>query len=897
MAHLRRVLRRLAALFRSHRAESELAREIDAHLRLLEDKYLAQGLGAVEARQAARREFGGVEQAKEHQRDARTFRPLAGATMDLKLGARMLVKSPGLTIVGVVALAVAIGGGAAYFEFVNDWARPTLSFPGGDRLVGIVTIDVTKHQVTTRSAWEFDVWRRELRTIQDLGASRVLAETFITDDGRADPVHSAEVSASAFRVMPVAPLLGRPLVDDDERPGAPPVVVIGHDVWRDRFRGDPNVVGRTVRLGRVPHEIVGVMPETFGFPTNRNCWTPLRLEAASLTRGAGPAIRIFGRLAPGVTLEAAQREIDAVRAAWPDAAAHEHLRPRVDYYATSIRTEDQLGHEMTILYSINFVFIILLGICGANVATLVFARTVTREAEITVRTALGASRSRIVAQLVAEALVLAGVATGVGLAGASFILRLVRDIFTEAQGQRLPFWWDAALDTETILYSAVLAVIAALLVGGVPALKATGRQMQGRLKQAGASGGTTRFGTLWTSVIVSQVAVTVVFLVAVVALGWEALDLNRKFVQVAFPRADYLAANVSMPDGTPPGRRRLVFDELERRLRQEPSVADVTYATRLPAMGAEEFRVELASQARQAEAVARGGDDVLWVRSARVSATYFETFGQAIVAGRTFTRSEAESNRPVAVVDESFVRLVLGERGGRAALGQQVRQPARGAGGEPGPWFEIVGVVKDMSRTPARKTPEAMLYRPLGADESSVEMVIHARGAASSAASPLRIAAVAVDPALRLRDVLPLDQAAEVEARTLGYVIKAIAIVAGVALLLSTAGIYALISFTLSRRTREIGIRAALGASPRRVIAGLLRRSLLQVGLGVAIGSLPGAAFMSQQAKEYASTAMTGIALTAGVAAFIVAVAAISCIVPVRRALRIQPTEALRADG
>ena len=881
MAAVRRVIRRLLALFRSHRAEHDLAREITAHLQLIEDKYRAQGMSEVEARQAARREFGGVEQAKEHQRDARTFRPLAGAFTDLKLGVRMLAKSPGLTIVAVIALAVAIGAGAAYFEFVSDFARPTLSFPGADRLVGIVNIDVASRSIQNRVTWDFDLWRRQLRSVQDLGAEWPGERTLITDDGRADPVRGADISASIFRLMPTAPILGRPLLDDDEHPRAPRVAVVGYDVWRDRFGGDPGVIGMTVRLDDVPHAIVGVMPEGFGFPSNRNLWTPLRIDTAGVGRGEGRPLRVFGRLAPGASLGAAQSELNTVMASLPDAVRRAQERSQVLPLMESLRAPDRLGQELTIIYSVNLIFIALLGVCGANVATLVFARTVTREAELTVRTALGASRGRIVAQLVAEALVLAGLAAGVGLIAATYILDLFASFWTEGTGQPLPFWWNRDLSAGTVLYAAVLVVFSALLVGGVPALKATGRSMQARLKQAGAAGGSLRVGRLWTGVIVGQVAITVVFLLIVAGLAWEARDASRKFFEVSFPRSEYLSAVVTLPDAIPRERRGAALGELAGKLQSNPAVSHVTYVTQLPGMGSEQIYIE------------RSPEDVFWVRSLRVDRMYFETFGQHQVSGRTFTAAEMESGAPVAVVDESFVRLVLG---GRSAIGQQIRQPSR-EHGRPGEWFEIVGVVKDLSTTPARKRDEAMVYRPFPpGSTASAYLVMRARDNAPALSSVLRLAALGSDPPIRVRDVVTLDRAADFDQRTLAFLIRATVIVSGIALLLSTAGIYALISFTLARRTREIGIRTALGASPGRVIAGVLGRAIGQVAIGIAIGAIPGGIFLSLQAREYASGAVMGGAITAAIGAFIIGVAVVACVVPVRRALRIQPTQALRTE-
>lgn len=902
MTHVRRFVGRMLALLRPGKAESDLSREISAHLQLLEDTYVARGMARADARYAARRAFGGVEQVKEEQRDARSFRWLAGWPMDLKLGARMLIKTPGLTVVAVIALAIAIGAGAAYFEFFNDFFRPSLAFKGGDRLVGILTWDVSKNAVEGRTAYEFTEWRDELRTIEELGAGRAIDQNLTTDDGRTEPVRGMEISASAFRLIPVAPLFGRPLNADDEWPGAPHVLVLGQDVWRARFQSDPAVVGRTVTLGDTPHTIVGVMPEGFAFPVNHTLWTPLGLERAALTRGEGPAIRVFGRLAAGADLDAAQAELVAVGAAAPDAAAYQHLRPQVKPYIQSLWSKPNMSWQVRVLYSFNLFFVGLLGICGANVATLVFARTATREGEITVRTALGASRGRIVSQLVVEALVLAALAAVVGLGGASMALRYAREIWVAAQGQPMPFWWNESLGIETFLYVAVLVVLAALLVGGVPALKATGAVMQARLKQAGAGGSTggstMRFGKFWTGIIVTQVALTLVFLLSTVSLGWEAAAANRRFNEVTFQRAEYLTARIRMEPDELPDRRKAALLELERRLAEEPSVRNITFTNRLPGRGQEEFWVELPSKAMQDEAFARAEDDVLWVRSTRIGPNYFETFKVPLVAGRLFTPSEIDSDRPVAIVDETFVQQVLG---GRAAVGQMVRQPPKDAGEVPGPWFEIVGVVKDVSTTPNKKTEYAMLYRPLapGGSERLLRVVLHGRGDAAALSTPLRRAAAAADPGLRLQEVLTLDRIADEDAMTMGFFVRSLGVIGAVALLLSTAGIYALISFTLGRRTREIGIRIALGAAPRQIVTGVLSKALVQIGLGLAIGAIPGVAIMRLGLEDdTGGTGLAaGIAITLGVAVFVLSIAAATCTVPLRRALRIQPTQALRADA
>ena len=288
---IRRFVLRLLSHVQSRHAERELTREIDSHLQLLEETFLAQGMSGVEARQAARRAFGGVDQAKERQRDARSFRWLTGWSMDLRLGVRMLVKYPGLTSIAVVALAIAIGAGAAYMEFVTDLANPTLPFKDADRLVGIVNWDQGSGRPDRRALHDVARWRQELRTVSDLGAAASLERNLITDDGRSEPVRGAEVSASVFRVIPTVPLIGRSLTEDDERAAAPPVAVIGEQLWRTRFDADSRILGQRIRLARTAYTVVGVMPRSFGFPVNQALWYRSRALDPTLSVERGQTSR------------------------------------------------------------------------------------------------------------------------------------------------------------------------------------------------------------------------------------------------------------------------------------------------------------------------------------------------------------------------------------------------------------------------------------------------------------------------------------------------------------------------------------------------------------------------------------------------------------------------------
>jgi putative ABC transport system permease protein len=702
--------------------------------------------------------------------------------------------------------------------------------------------------------------------------------------------------------VPTPPLLCRPLVDADERRGAPAVVVISQDLWQSRLGGDPAVIGRTVRFGHAPHTIVGVMPDGFAFPVRQQLWIPLRVRTAELRRADGPRMRTFGRLASGATLEAAQAELDTIGARMNAGTPgqHQQLVPRVMPYVQAGWASKEARLQVAILYSANVFFLGLLALCGANVATLVFARTATRQGEIIVRAALGASRGRIVAQLFAEALVLSGIAMAVGLLGTRYGVAWVKTAFLEAQGMTsMPFWWNDALAPTTILYAALLALLAAAIAGVVPALKATGPQMQGRLKEA-AAGGSMRFGGAWTVVLVGQVAVTVVFLAGLLALTSNLVSESRAMNAFTFSAKEFLTLTLVTDDDAAPGgdakaaeathrtRVRSTYEELNERLSGDPGVRQVTYANVYPGRGYE-FILDIQGLPQDPKA-----DDPLWVRSPGVAANYFEALGVPMLSGRGFR--PADVGQPVAIVDETFVRQVLG---GRDPIGVQVRRSQRESA-QPGPWLQIVGVVRDLSLAKTNKTSEdAMLYRPIAPDAAlPLRVLVRANGDPAQASAIVRRAAAETDPALRVYELMPLGHIEDTDIATARFFITGTALVAVVALVLATAGIYAVTSFTLARRTREIGIRVALGAAPRRIVTALFSRTFVQVGIGVLIGSIPGGVLLSVVLADTIGAGLTtALAGTTVSAVFVLAVAMLTCMVPARRALRIQPTEALRIEG
>ena len=884
--------------------DADMADEMRFHIEMEAQRLMTrQGLDRQEAQRRAAIAFGGVEKYRGAGRDALRFTWARGLSVDLKLGVRMIGKYPGLTAVAVFALSLAIGAGAAYLEFVNDLLHGQLPFRDGDRIVGIQNWDQQTGEADDRSTFDFVAWRNGLASLEDLGAYRALDRNLITEDGRAEPVRGVEISAAAFRIAGVPAWIGRPLAAGDERAGAVPVVVLGHDVWVNRFASDPSVVGRSVRVGNAPHTIVGVMPEGFGFPTAHSLWVPLPLNEPPYPRRAGAPIKIFGKLAPGVAITAAQAELTAMarRMATDFPDTHRHLNPVVQGYVDSLwSTAEESTLQRLVLYGANLFFLGLLGLCGANIATLVFARTATRDTEISVRTALGASRARIAGQLFAEALVLSSIAAIAGLTVAYYGLHWVKHTIWVASGNRLMFWWNDQLSLETFIYAAGLAVAAALIIGVIPALKATGPKVQERLRNAtGGSASGLKFGGIWTGVIVAQVGVTVIFLAIVGTLGWGLYFGNGGNRQVNFAASQYVGARLTMDrDATtaPAGdqddiqfrdRFRTLFTRFADRVAAEPGVAAVTYGAHFPNTNLVEMPVEV-----DGVPLAEVGQRA--VQTTSIAPDFLDTFAAPIVAGRGFTEGDLAPGRNVAIVDQTFVRQVLG---GQEAVGRQLRHAAFGAR-RAGPWIEIVGVVKDLTVDTNKVRYDAVIYRPAAAETvHPIRVSVRVNGDPSPMLWRLRVIAAEVDASLRLDHVLTLDQMGTADRVAVDFFLRILAGIAIVALVLATAGMYALMAFTVARRTSEIGIRLALGANPRRIVFATFARALAQMGAGVIIGSIPAAALAVNLAPEVSAGAdpIRSAAVICTIAAvFMASVTALACVVPARRALRIQPVDTLK---
>ena len=881
-------------------AESRIEDEIRFHIEMETQRLVReQKLDPREARRRALVTFGGVQQHRETLRAGRGTAWFNGLSLDLKLGVRMLVKYPGLTIIGGLAMAFGIWFGAVAFHMFGMLSSTELPLPDGDRIVRIQNRDLKAGQDEDRVLYDYQLWR-SMRSITDIGAYRDASVHLLGTDGLVLPVAAAEITASAFRIAPERPLLGRVLAESDELAGAAPVIVLGHAVWTRRFDRDPQIVGRTVKVGNSFATVVGVMPEGYAFPVSHELWRPLRTDVAGVEPLGGAPITIFGRLASGMTRETAQAELATIgkRLATEHPTTHAQLQPHVLPYAQfNVNSPDPLA-VMGLTYL--FVVALVVVVCS-TVALLLFARAASRETEILVRSALGASRRRIVTQLFVEALVLAGVAAVVGLGAAQLALTRWGEPYLVAAMGRMPFWYDFNLSPMTIANALAFAVVGAVVAGVMPARKIT-RGLGTHLRAVTAGSGVS-FGGVWTAVIVAQIALTVALPAVVMLMRGE----NRRIASYdpGFAAEEYLGVTLRVDDAlqetsTPDtaaarARAGTSLEALRQRLEGEPGVAGVTFVDVFPGEDHVYRRLE----------VSLPGSPSSLVATAAVDPSYFAVLQAPIIAGRGFTSSDLAPDVHVVIVDQAFADSVMG---GRSPIGHRVRMrswqmPDSIAARQP--WYEIVGLVRDLGMSNvAMPQRYAGLYMPTTpGSKGALNMIVRGRGDPLAIAPRVRELAMVVDPSLRVEQATRLDQLTSSAGWLLGLWTRIIIGLTAVALLLSLAGIYAVLSYTVARRTREIGVRVALGASARRVITSIFRRPLIQVTLGVIAGSvlIAVASLGVRNTTHFSGTMPPGltagdIALLAAYAMLMLGVCMLACVVPTARALRVQPTEALRVD-
>ena len=845
-AAMREWTSRLGGVFGRSRSDQDLEQELRLHLELVEQDLLRQGLSPEAAAREARVRIGRPAQAMELLRDRRGVPSLSAFWLDAKLGLRMLRKHWGLTLIGGLTLVVSMTIGASVFNLVHALRGTALPIEDGDRVVVIQPFDPETRQIRDSSREDFARWRAGMRTVENVSAFRAVQRNLIAAGAPPAPVTVAEMSASGFPLFRTTPHLGRFLLPEDELGGAPPVLVIGYNVWRPQFSADPGVLGRQVRLDGVPHTIVGVMPRRFAFPVNHRYWTSLRPDGVD-------RVVVFARLAAGASVEAANAEVQPLGFQPP-------LQSRVVPYVSGLGLAGGPGDP--IFAFLPFALPLLLVPPCANIAILIYARTVARQGEFAARSALGASRGRIVSQILIEVLLLAAGAAAVAVLLASQTSVLLQNVL--AFGDR-PFWLNFELSYQTILYAAGLAAIAAMIAGGIPAMRATGSWTHSGM-HALKGGSNPRLGKVWTAVVVAQVALSVAVVPVVTELAWN--TMKPAILGPGFDARPFLTARLAM-DNTD-GRFAALREAVVRQLKAEPGVTAVTLSETVP-FEERDVLIELEGAAEKKS-----------VSLNHVDEAFFQTFAVPLLAGRSLSASDANPAQGAVLVNRAFAQRILG---GGNPMGRRVR-PVNA------PAYEIVGVVGDL-----HPESQPVMYRPLDAPRHEVRITLRAgRTAAPHLGRRLQDIVAALDPSVRVDDLQTLDEIhwrLSIAGLAGGGVIASLTLAA---VLFSVAGIYTSMAFALVERRREIGIRAALGAPPARLIAGAFRRVLLPVGVGMVLGSVAAGmleSYLSPLLFDQSGARPLPWILPAA-EAFVLLTALIALWGPVRRALRVDPFATLR---
>ena len=800
---------------------------------------------------------------------------LKGLLQDIRYAARLMTKARGLTFVAVTTLALGIGANTAIFSVINALLLRPLSYPEPDRLV-MVWQDLRARggpaTEWTGPSQHFD-WKAETAVFANLTSMRGWNAS-LSGGTFAEAVLGEQTTYEYFDVLGGRPSLGRTFRDSDDVPNAPRVVVLSHRLWTQRFGSDPAVIGRAVPINGESHEIIGVMPASFtpGLVPNAALWRPLRMNRATPSRNSA-VNRTIGRLQPGVSIEQARAGLAALAQRLEQ--AHPESDTRKGINPVPLQEQRVGGLRPALMMLLGAVGVVLLIAC-VNIANLLLSRASGRMREMALRRALGADRRRLVRQLLTESVLLAAIGGALGLLVGVWGVTALKSV-APAGTPRVD---EIGIDGIVLAFVAGLSILTGLLFGIVPAWHAGREGLANALKQGGrgqASDGGLRARRV---LIVAELALALMLLVGGGLLIRTFLALQR--ADLGFNPSNVIAGFVLPPPATyrTDPQRLAFYDAVLARTSALPGVTHAALSSVIPLGGDSDMNFLIEGQA----APTRSADALtVWYRM--VSANYFAAMGIPLERGRLFAEREAE---PTLVINETMARR---HWPGQEPIGRRLRFA------DDGPWFTIVGIVADVQVRGARGSNVAETYIGYWHNpEPGTNVVLKTATDPMSLAEPLRRAIKEVDPNIAVAGLTTLDEAiAEVNGSSRFYALL-VAVFAGVALLLAAVGIYGVLSFAVSQRTREIGVRLALGARERQIFGLVLGESVKLAAAGLTLG-VAGAVLVARVLERLLyGVAATDVVTFAATSALLVVVALVASYVPARRAMRIAPMDALRTE-
>jgi putative ABC transport system permease protein len=896
MGHLRRFLQRLINVIRPGREEAGLERELASHLILLEDEYRRRGLSADEARRSARLALGGVEQAKERHRDARTFRWFDDTRRDSVYAIRSLRRTPIFAITAALVLALGIGANATVFTIVNTVLLQPLPFERADDIVQV------RRRTPSGSSGSFPLHDYLALTTQP-GALSALAILDVFSAGRytlmtggaAEPITGCRVSAAFFDVLGVSPVHGRLFMKGDDATGAPPTAVITQAFWSRRFASDPAIVGSALTVGGQPFTIIGVAPDAVRAFSSADMYLSFPVPEAS--RDRTNSFQVLARVADGVSRSQAEAHLDTIARRHAQASASLTnmpqgvvLRPLQEDFVAPIRPALQV-----LMVAVGLVLLI----ACSNVANLVLARALARRREIAVMAALGASRWRIARYVLAENMIVAGVGGGAGLlltyAGVQALPAL--SVTNLPQAERIH------IDASVMVYVAATAALAGILAGLPPAFQLAGGDLLRWMKEGSAQGGSGATGhRVRVALTLSQIALSTVLLAGAGLLTRSFSNLAS--VDPGFQVDGLLTMSVSMTPASYPDSARLgaYTDAVALRLERIPGVVAASSTTALPSEFPIDFPVSVVG--RSNEPAVAGGPAQLdaWYRA--INPHYFAAMNIPLLTGRVLTDNDGASGAPVVVINQALARAAFpnGEALGEAlVIGRGYLTDARDLRPR-----TIVGIVGDTREQGLRFAPTLTTYVPVAQspelitrlvlDKIPLRWVLRTVREPVDLVPAVRQAVLAVDPTQPAADFARMSDVLGRSISPQRFNMLMLTIFSGLALALAAIGVYGLTAYGVEQRTREIGIRVSLGASRTQLVRGLLGQGLRLCLAGTTLG-LVGAIFLGR----FLRTLLFGISATDGLTIVIVIATMMVVVVgatylPAARACRIDPVRALRQE-
>ncbi|HTQ80822.1 MAG TPA: ABC transporter permease [Thermoanaerobaculia bacterium] len=808
---------------------------------------------------------------------------MTNLTGDIRFGFRMLKKNPGHTAAAVVALALGIGLTAAMFSIVNGVILTGLPFAHSDRLVYLGTTNLTQsRQELPLSLADFLEWRKRQTSFSAIAAFNSTTIN-LSGDKRPERFDGGYMSANAFDLLGVQPLLGRTFLPGEDGPQAEPVAILGYGLWKNRYGGDPKIIGRVVRVNGAPATVIGVMPEGFEFPVAEKLWVPLRLDPARTRRGSdAEGVSAFGRLKDGVTLPQAAAEMGAIAKALAQEfpATNKGVAAKVLPYTREYVNEQITSLLFTMLGAVTLVLLL----ACANVASLMVARASLRTRELAIRSALGAGRKRVLTQILIESLLLSSVGAVLGLGLAYLGVKAFNASIVDSNP---PYWFHIALSGRPLLFVLALTFLSGVLSGLAPALQASRADVNEILKDEGRGSTSLRMGRFSRFIVVFEVAFSFALLVAAGLMVRSVVKVQT--MSFDFDKRDLLTLRIALYEAKYPQKANRVafWNELLRRLDGRPGTTGVAAISSLPTNGTETEFYTLDGHAYPAER------DLPQAHQAVVSPKLFAALGVRPLAGREFGAQDREGSLPVVIVNESFAKKAWPHAD---PLGRRIRTGKNKPGA---PWRTVVGVVPDlqMDNFGDKDSGPAGFYLPLAQEcPQRVNLIVRTHGNPLSFTSTVRREVDGIDADLPLYFVYSMEQLIAKNAFFFNLFGTLFALFGVSALVLAAVGIYGVISFSVQQRTQEIGVRMALGAQKSTVLGMILRQGSMQLGLGLGIG-LAFAFLASRLLSDVLFQVKPNDPITfAGVCLALTSIALTACIIPAQRASRVDPLVAIRYD-